>query len=90
MCPCVVLKRKEQMVSIEEQREILSKTFITINDCYKILPVGKNRAAKIFREIEEDCKKKEIPLFITRPRVIPAEMLIKKYPTLKRVLKGAK
>lgn len=78
------------MVSIEEQQEILKKTFITIDDCYKVLPVGKNRAAKIFREIEEDCKTKNIPLFITRPRVIPAEMLIKKYPALKRILKGAK
>lgn len=77
-------------MTIEEQREILLQTFITIQDVYKILPVGKNRAAKIFREIEEECKAKNIPLFITRPRVIPTEMLIKKYPQLKRVLKGIK
>lgn len=74
-------------LSVEEQREIVAKTFLTIEDLYKLLPVGKNRSAKIFKEIEDDCKRKEIPLFISRPRVIPTEMLLDKYPMLKRLRK---
>lgn len=68
----------------QTNEDIMSKTFLTMQDLYELLPVGKNQASKIFRSIEEDCKKKEIPLFITRPRVIPAEMLFEKYPYLKR------
>ena len=74
-------------ISNEEKQEILSKTFLTIDDLYKVLPVGKNQAARIFKDIEKECKRKEIPLFITRPRIIPAEMLLEKYPILKRGLK---
>lgn len=74
-------------ISNEEKQEILSKTFLTIDDLYKVLPVGKNQAARIFKDIEKECKRKEIPLFITRPRIIPTEMLLEKYPILKRGLK---
>lgn len=70
------------------QSEILSKTYITISDIYALLPIGKNYASKIFREIEEELKEKGIPLLNTRPRVIPTEYLIKRFQELKKVKKG--
>lgn len=70
------------------QSEILSKTYITIADIYNLLPIGKNYASKIFREIEDELKEKGIPLLVTRPRVIPTEYLIKHFPELKKVKKG--
>lgn len=74
-------------VTIEKQKEILNKTYITMDDVYNLLPIGKNYSAKIFKEIEADMKKKEIPCFITRPRVIPTEMLIDKFPQLNKIRK---
>lgn len=37
----------------EIQNEIKQKPYLTINDIYKYLPVGKNQASKIFHEIEK-------------------------------------
>lgn len=66
------------------QQEILKKTYITIADVYALLPVGKNYSSKIFRDIEAELKEKGIPTFKTRPRVIPTEYLLKRYPELKK------
>lgn len=74
-------------LEIEKQREILRKSFITIDDIYNLLPIGKNYSARIFKEIEAEMKEKEIPMFITRPRVVPTEMLIDRFP---QYLKGIK
>jgi hypothetical protein len=71
----------------EKQKEILNKTFITIDDVYNVLPIGKNYSAKIFKDIEAEMKRKEIPCFITRPRVIPTDMLIARFPQLEKLRK---
>lgn len=71
-----------------DQLSILNKAYITINDIYKVLPIGKNYASKIFREIEDELREKGKPLFITRPRVVPTEYLVKRFPELKKLKKG--
>lgn len=71
----------------ERQKEILNQTYLTITDVYELLPIGKNYASKIFRDIEAEMKQKEIPLFITRPRVVPTEFIIRRFPELKKIRK---
>ena len=70
------------------QKKILDEAYITIEDIYKLLPIGKNYASKIFRDIEQELKDKGYPMFNTRPRVIPTEFLVKRYPELKKIKKG--
>jgi len=85
-----IASRKGKMkktVSLEKQKEILNKTFITIDDVYNLLPIGKNYSAKIFKDIEAEMKQKDIPCFITRPRVIPTEMLLSRFPQLEKIRK---
>lgn len=65
------------------QQEILNKPYITIADVYALLPIGKNYASKIFREIELELHEQGIPTFNTRPRVIPTEIFLEKFPQLK-------
>lgn len=72
-------------ISKNEQIAILEKTYITKEDVYKVLPIGKNYSSKIFNEIEQELKEMGVSLFNTRPRVIPTEYLLKKYPNLKKV-----
>lgn len=70
------------------QIAILQQTYITIDDIYHCLPIGKNYASRLFREIEAELQEKGIILLNTRPRVIPTEYLIKRYPELKKIKKG--
>lgn len=59
--------------------EILKQPYVTANDVYSVLPIGKNQARTIFNQIESELKEKGIPLFNTLPRVIPTKYLIQKY-----------
>ena len=61
------------------QNDIRQKPYLTINDIYKYLPIGKNQASKIFHEIEKEMEADGTPNFITRPKVISARYFFKKY-----------
>ena len=65
-------------------QEILNKTYITIADVYAVLPIGKNYASKVFRELEAELHNRGIPTFNTRPRVIPTEIFLERFPELKK------
>lgn len=69
-------------VDKKTQLEIIQKFYITAYDIYALLPIGHNKAREIFNEIEQELKEKGVPLFKTRPRYIPIEYLIEKYPSL--------
>ena len=66
-------------ITKERQNTIKQKPYLTINDIYEYLPIGKNQASKIFHEIEEEMKLDGTPNFITRPKVISARYFFKKY-----------
>lgn len=74
-------------INVQDQKLILSKAYITMEDIYKLLPIGKNYAAEIFHNIENELSEKGIPRFQTRPRVIPTDYLIKAFPELRKVRK---
>lgn len=63
-------------ISKEVEKEILSKTYLTMADVYKLLPIGKNQSDKLFRQIEAKAKADGKKLFITRPRVIPTYLFV--------------
>lgn len=63
----------------ERQNNIKQKPYLTINDIYEYLPIGKNQASKIFHEIEEDMKQAGAKNFVTRPKVVSAKYFFAKY-----------
>ena len=63
----------------EKRNEILNKPYMTINDLYQVLPVGKNQSKKLFSQLEEKLKKDGIKLFKTTPRVIPTKYVKQEY-----------
>ena len=59
--------------------KILKQPYITSDDVYKVLPVGKNQSSKIFNDLYDELARKGIPLFATRPRAIPTRYFKEKY-----------
>lgn len=51
---------------------------MTMEDFYKVLPVGRKQSDRIFKDLENKLRDEGVELFITHPRVIPTECL-KKY-----------
>ena len=66
-------------INIEERDRILALPFISAQGYYKCLPVGLNMARRLFRRDEQELIDQGVPLFDTRPRVIPTSYFIKKY-----------
>lgn len=52
---------------------------MTASDIYKVLPVGKNLAVRMFNELYEELMQKGVKLFQTRPRTVPTKEFKKKY-----------
>lgn len=71
-------------INSEKQKEILKQIYITAEDIYNVCPVGMTQSRHIFNQIVDRCKKLGIPLFNTRPMVVPTVMLLEMYPQLKR------
>ena len=59
--------------------EILRSPYITANGIYQVLPVGKNKAFKIFSELYDELQERGVMLFESRPRTIPTIEFKKKY-----------
>lgn len=74
-------KEREKMktINIEERERILSMPYISADGYYKCLPVGVVQARKIFNQDLQDIVNDGIPVFNTRPRVIPTSYFINKY-----------
>lgn len=71
-------------ITRKARNEILAKPYMTAQDIYKVLPIGMNQCKKIFKTLEEELKEDGIPLFNTRPRVIPTEYFMQKYERRKK------
>ena len=67
-----------------ERDEILKQPYITSNDVYKVLPVGKNQSSRMFNDLYLELQDKGIPLFQTRPRAIPTKYFKDKYLSNKK------
>lgn len=52
---------------------------MTANDVYRVLPVGKNQAAKMFNDLYVELEEKGVRLFQSRPRTVPTREFKKKY-----------
>ena len=63
----------------EEREQILKNSYITAEQVYKVLPVGKNLAYKLFKELYDDLDKKGVMLFKTTPRAIPMKYFKERY-----------
>ena len=66
-------------INREEREEILKNPYMSADDIYKVLPVGKNKACQIFNEAYEDLRQKGVMLFDSRPRTIPTKEFKKRY-----------
>lgn len=66
-----------KQITRERQKDILSKTYLTIADIYELLPIGKNQSSKIFHQIEQEVLDDGKKLFTTRPKVIPTSYYLK-------------
>lgn len=67
----------------ETLKKILSQPYITMDDLYKVLPVGRKQSDHIFSDLEKKLGDEGVELYVTRPRIIPTE-------SLKRYLKEKK
>lgn len=64
-------------ISLEQ---IISKNYLTVNDIYQILPVGKNRAQQIFNDMYKELVDEHYPLSnMSRNRTIPTKRFLKRY-----------
>ena len=63
----------------EVREEILKNPYMTASDVYKVLPVGKNLAVRMFNELYDELAQKGVRLFQTRPRTVPTKEFKKKY-----------
>ena len=70
-------------IDLQKRDEILHRSYITAKDIYNVLPIGINYAARIFNELEAEAKADGIALLATKPRVLPIEYLLRRYPELK-------
>jgi len=68
-----------KQVKRETRDEILKNPYMTASDVYKVLPIGKNKAAQMFNELYEELKEKGVKLFESRPRTVPTKEFKKKY-----------
>lgn len=63
----------------EERDEILKRPYISAADVYKVLPVGRNQAYQMFKELYDELESKGVMLFKTLPRVVPTKYFKEKY-----------
>ena len=63
----------------EKRNEILNKPYMTMNDLYEVLPVGRQQSNKLFKQLEKKLKDEGIKLFVTTPRVIPTKYVKQEY-----------
>lgn len=63
----------------ETIKNILSQPYMTREDFYKVLPVGRNQSDKRFNSLIEDLRSKGIEIFETRPQVIPTKYFKERY-----------
>lgn len=58
-------------VDKETRKKILGNPYMTANDFYLVLPVGKNQAFKMFNDVYSQLESEGVKLFPGRPRTIP-------------------
>ena len=68
---------KEVLKDIRDS--ILRNPYMTANDVYKVLPVGKNQATKMFNDLYAELEEKGVKLFQSRPRTIPTREFKRRY-----------
>lgn len=51
--------------------------YLTIKQLNQMLPIGKNQTSLLFRKIEQQYKEDGNKQFITRPRVLPKDYVMK-------------
>lgn len=61
------------------RNEILKSPYMTADDIYRVLPVGKNKAAEMFNELYDELVLKGVKLYQSRPRTVPTKEFKKKY-----------
>lgn len=66
-------------IDTERRNRILKGPYMSADDIYRVLPVGKNRASEMFNELYLELKEKGVRLFESRPRTIPTREFKKKY-----------
>ncbi|MBQ6217370.1 MAG: hypothetical protein IJK53_08325 [Erysipelotrichaceae bacterium] len=62
-----------------ERDRILKNPYITANEVYQVLPVGKTLAYKLFKELYDELDSKGVMLFKTMPRAIPMKYFKERY-----------
>lgn len=63
----------------EERKKILSKPYMSREDFYKVLPVGRNQSDQMFSNLFRELQDKGVQLFDTRPAVIPTKYFKERY-----------
>jgi len=57
-----------------KRNNILKNPYMTADDIYHVLPIGKNQAQKMFNEIYNQLIDEGITLFKSRPKTIPTKV----------------
>lgn len=67
-------------VSAQEKLDILKESYVSYREVAKLYPITENAAKKIVRDIYRGLKEKNVPVFNTRPKIIPLDTLLEKHP----------
>ena len=57
-----------------KRNDILKNPYMTADDIYHVLPIGKNQAQKMFNEIYNQLIDEGVTLFKSRPKTIPTKV----------------
>ena len=68
-----------RQIEKENRDQILKGPYMTADDIYQVLPVGKNQANRMFNVLYEELKERGVRLFESRPRTVPTKEFKKKY-----------
>ena len=58
---------------------VLTKPYMSREDFYTVLPVGRKKSDKLFQDLWNELKDKNVVLFDSRPQVIPTKYFKRKY-----------
>ena len=67
-------------LNVEEQLEILDKTYVSADEIYHLYPFSKETARSLFDEVMNELINQDIPILPGRPARVPLKRILERYP----------
>ncbi|MDD6467137.1 MAG: hypothetical protein PUF50_03040 [Erysipelotrichaceae bacterium] len=69
----------KQIATYIEQEEVINRSWISVIDFMKLVPVGTNAARKAVNSIIDEMDQNGEPRFKTKPLLVPTSKVVKAY-----------